>query len=537
MREKESQVNRVTLLDLIKILNPNTALLSEAMKQKYSGIQIINLFLDSRKVKEGSAFFAVAGAQVDGRRYINEAISNGANVVFVDDHSITELSIKECDGAQIVAVNKLPEKMSAIAGFFYRSPSQYMHLIGITGTNGKTTCAYLFAQLMSELGVKTGLLGTLGCGALPVKCINSYDENSEKHAEDTSGFEATGFTTPDALASQRYLAKLARLGCQKVVMEVSSHGLVQHRVAALSFDTAVFTNLSRDHLDFHQSMEAYAEAKRQLFEFPDVSSAVINVDDVYGQQLAASLPNITKIIRYSITNSSADIYAKNIHYSMQGVDADIVHFNEEARLSTRLIGDFNLSNVLAVIATASLQGIKIEDSVAAFKAIKTVTGRMQSVLLDDITHAEQVDIGVIVDFAHTPDALKVALLALRKHSDGTLICVFGCGGNRDKGKRPLMGAVAEQLADKVYLTSDNPRDEQPEGIVRDVLHGMKNTSSAIVELDRAKAIAAAVGEAQAGSVVLVAGKGHEDYQLINGYRHAFNDYDAAKHALIQRCAA
>ncbi len=470
------------------------------------------LRLDSRQVERGDTFIALPGHADDGRRFILDALGHGAELVF-EESDDDSFEVKTHHQMPVLSIPKLGARVSQLADQFFDSPSSQLQVMGITGTNGKTTCSMLLAQLNQLLGQSSAVVGTLGYGFLG---------DGELHV--------TGLTTPDAVRTQEILYTLRDAGAEAVMMEVSSHSLDQHRVAAVNFDFAVFTNLSRDHLDYHGSMAHYGAAKKSLFEMAGVKASIINIDDDFGRELAESLVSSSaRIYTYSLCDSSADVYVKDVVYSLAGVSAQLISPWGEQAFSSTLLGDYNLSNLLAVITTAGAQGFDFERLMVAVPALVAVEGRMQKV------NAEA-DIQVIVDYAHTPDALEKTLRALRVHTDAQLWSVFGCGGDRDTGKRPLMASVSEMHADRIVVTSDNPRTESPEAIINDVLAGLKKVESAQAIVDRRDAIAYAIAHATSGDTVLIAGKGHEDYQLLGDQVLHFSDYEEALQALLARQA-
>lgn len=481
-----------------------TQLLARLAEQ---GVHPTGLTADSRKVQAGGLFLAYPGERADGRDFIGQALQNGAAAV-----------LWERDGYQWTGAWDLPNlpvddlrsQAGVIADEFYAHPSRKLWMIGVTGTNGKTSCSHWLAQAMTALGRKTALLGTLGNG-FPQALSPAIN------------------TTPDAILLHGMLADYLRQGAEAVAMEVSSHGLDQGRVNGAHFDVAVFTNLSRDHLDYHGDMAHYAAAKQRLLEWPGLSCAVLNVDDAYGRAYAEALGEQGKrTLTYSLDGAQeADIRGTALRFGERGLDMEVHTPHGAAHLQAGLLGRFNASNLLAVLGALLASGVELQDAVAALRDIVPVAGRMQQ--LGGAGRPL-----VVIDYAHTPDALEKVLAALREQlqaSDtrGRLVCVFGCGGNRDAGKRPLMGAAASRLADNVVLTSDNPRDENPARIIADIEAGVQGDYR--IQPDRARAIAEAVAQAQPGDIVLVAGKGHEDYQEIAGVRHAFSDRTVAETAL------
>ena len=472
--------------------------------EQLSDIPVTGIQLDSRAVQSGDAFIAVPGEAFDGRQFVGQAFKAGASVVLAEAEGL------DSSGELVLPVENLLCQASAIAARFYGDPSRSLSMTGVTGTNGKTTCTQLLGQLFGLLGQNAGVVGTLGYGIMQ---------------PGGSTLVNTGMTTPDAVAVQAILAELVASGTQQVAMEVSSHSLSQGRVAAVHFDTAIFTNLSQDHLDYHGSMESYAAAKAKLFEMPGVRCAIINIDDTEGSRLAGNLREGIACYRYSTGSDNADIFTRNVELEASGIRAEVVTPWGQGELQSRLLGEFNLSNLLAVIAAACVQGFSLEEVLQAVPELRPVEGRME--LVDSQSSPQ-----IVVDYAHTPDALEQALRAVRAHCKGKLWCVFGCGGDRDQGKRPLMGEVATRLADHVVVTSDNPRTEEPLEIIDDIVQGA--SSEASVQVDRREAIEYAIVRASDEDTVLLAGKGHEDYQLIGDTRLPFSDIMQARLALRRR---
>ncbi|PYC20481.1 UDP-N-acetylmuramoyl-L-alanyl-D-glutamate--2,6-diaminopimelate ligase [Aquipseudomonas alcaligenes] len=467
--------------------------LNQLLPQAQSATLIRELTLDSRKVRPGDLFLAVPGLAQDGRTHIADAIARGAAAVAYEAEGAAAMT---AHSAELVAIRGLAGQLSAIAGRFYGEPSRGLRLIGVTGTNGKTSVSQLLAQALDLLGERCGIVGTLGTGF--------YDAlQSGRH------------TTPDPVAVQATLADLKQAGARAVAMEVSSHGLDQGRVAALDFDVAVYTNLSRDHLDYHGSMEAYGAAKAKLFAWPDLKCRVINLDDDFGRQLASE-ERESRLIGYSLSDADAYLYCREASFDDHGVRARLVTPQGEGHLRSPLLGRFNLSNLLAVVGALLGLDYPLDEILRVLPQLQGPVGRMQR-------FGGQNQPLVVVDYAHTPDALEKVLEALRPHVTGRLLCLFGCGGDRDRGKRPLMAAVAERLADAVLVTDDNPRTEDPAQILADISAGF--TKPEVVEFvhGRGEAIARLIAAARVGDVVLLAGKGHEDYQEIAGVRHAFSD--------------
>ena len=475
--------------------------LNQLLPQAESPVLIRELTLDSRKVRPGDLFLAVPGGQQDGRAHIADAIARGAAAVAYEAEGAPAI---DAQGAQLVAMKNLAGQLSAIAGRFYGEPSRGLHLVGVTGTNGKTSISQLIAQALDHFGERCGIVGTLGNGF---------------HNE----LEQGRHTTPDPIGVQAVLANLKQAGARAVAMEVSSHGLDQGRVAALAFDVAVFTNLSRDHLDYHGSMQAYGAAKAKLFAWPGLRCRVLNLDDDFGRQLAAE-HHESRLITYSLEDRSAYLYCSEAVFDDHGVRAKLVTPKGEGSLRSSLLGRFNLSNLLGVVGALLGLDYPLDEILKVLPQLEGPAGRMQR-----LGGGEQPL--VVVDYAHTPDALEKVLTALRPHATGKLLCLFGCGGDRDRGKRPLMAEVVERLADGVMVTDDNPRSESPQQIFADIRAGLKAPEQVQFVYGRGQAIAQLIASANAADVIVLAGKGHEDYQEINGERQPFSDLHEATNAL------
>ncbi len=454
---------------------------------------------DSRKVQAGALFLAYPGVHSDGRNYIAQAIQAGATAVAWDNR---DFAWNPAWQVANVGVAGLKDQVSEIAAEFYGQPSQKLSMIGVTGTNGKTSVSQWIAQALTVIGQKTAVIGTIGNGF-----VDAQNEASN--------------TTPDAILLQGMLADFATQGAKAVAMEVSSHGLHQGRVNSVKFDIAVLTNLSRDHLDYHETMEEYAAAKELLFTWPGLGMSVINADDAFGQRIAGKLKAQNKLLlTYGV--NQGDVCATDLQLHQHGLTMQVTTPHGDAIVNAPVLGRFNAYNVLAVLATLLALKVSLPEAVAAIAKIKPVPGRMQQFGGDDKPL-------VVVDYAHTPDALEKVLATLREQVQGKLICVFGCGGDRDAGKRPLMGRVAAKLADSVIVTSDNPRSEEPVSIIAQVVSGIDGAY--LAEADRATAIKQAVQSASSGDIVLIAGKGHEDYQEIAGVKTPFSDAAVALAAL------
>ena len=470
------------------------------MSQYTTQSAIKNITTDSRQVQAGSLFLAYPGDKSDGRNYIADAIKNGASTVFWEDSEDFKWDAKW--RVENKPIRQLRLQTSAIAGEFYDNPSKKMWMIGVTGTNGKTSISQWLSQCFNHLGNKTAVIGTLGNG-LPGQ------------------LSATSNTTPDAVLLQAMLANYVKKDVKTVAMEVSSHGLHQGRVNGAHFDVAVLSNLTRDHLDYHGTLEAYADAKRSLFVGNDLKVAVLNADDTFGQKIAAELTHAgTPVLTYGIDSGmvrATELHFENTHFTFNAHTPD-----GNAPVKANLIGRFNVYNVLAVLTTLLASKVSLDDAIEAISHIKSATGRMQTMGGGALPL-------VVVDYAHTPDALEKVLTTLKAQTSAKLICIFGCGGNRDAGKRALMGKIASEIADVVVVTSDNPRDENPDAIIQGIVSAMQGNFS--VEADRAKAISAGILSAKPNDIVLIAGKGHEDYQEIAGKKLHFSDVEEAQSAL------
>ncbi len=467
------------------------------------GVPLADLTADSRAVKAGSVFVAYPGTARDGRDFIAEAIAKGAAAVLWERRGF---AWDERWAVPNLGIEGLRGRISEIAGQVYGDPSAALWMAGVTGTNGKTSVATWIAQALDGLGRRAAIIGTVGNGLV--------GELAEARN-----------TTPDAIVLQRLLADYRRRGAHAAAMEVSSHGLDQERVAGIAFDAAVFTNLTRDHLDYHGSMEAYAEAKYRLFSLRGLGHAIVNVDDEWGRRFAGRLAaGSLELVTYG-TGAGARLAASEVRLAADGVRFRLASPWGRGEVAAPVLGAFNVSNLLAVAGALLAAGVGFDEALAALAKLSPVAGRLERLGGGDAPL-------VVVDYAHTPDALEKALAALRPSvgPGARLLCVFGCGGDRDPGKRPLMGAVASRLADQVIVTSDNPRGEDPRAIIAQVLEGVAGRPAEALA-DRQVAIFAAVHQARAGDVVLVAGKGHETYQEIGGVRHPFSDREVALAAL------
>lgn len=467
--------------------------------------RVTGLALDSREVNKGNIFFACIGEHADGRKFIDAAIEKGAVAVISDSTAAkARATSKQYKNKEIpiIRVPDLKQQVSEIAARFYNRPSKDLMVIAVTGTNGKTSCCHFIAQALTAMGKKVGVLGTVGNGL--------WGQHKESQ-----------LTTPDPIALQQLLAEFKVQNATHVIMEASSHGIVQGRMNAIECDIAIFTNLTREHLDYHGSMEAYGNAKRKLFENPYLKYAVINIDDEFGRQLSETLQLKMQLFAYSASGRLSEkpvklTRAHQVHVNIEGITASIYSPWGDGVLHTQLIGRFNLSNLLAVLTTLGILGFSIQETINLLADTKGVPGRME-------LFGGKGKPYVIVDYAHTPDALRQVLTSLKEYLDGELWCIFGCGGDRDQGKRAQMGQISETLADRVIITDDNPRHEQPQDIVADILQGMSRPEFAVVEHDRRRAISHGINCAQPGDIVLISGKGHESYQQYGDNKNPFND--------------
>ena len=464
-------------------------------------ISVSGLSLDSRSIHSGDAFVALRGGSTHGITFAPSALARGASIV------LAEAPPPAAFQSDAIWIDGLRANLGEIAARFFGRPSAALTMIGVTGTNGKTSIVQLVASALQSLGASAATIGTLGAGF-----VGAIKEGAR--------------TTPDVISVQGLLAEFRGAGATHVAMEVSSHALDQHRVDAVEFDVAVFTNLTRDHLDYHGTMENYGAAKQKLFAWPNLRAAVINVDDAFGREIANGLRGEVQCIRYGIEHD-AEVRASRVHTSDQGLRFDLTTPWGSANIATSLLGRFNVYNLLAVAGCLGALGYDFTQIESALTQLKPVAGRMNRLGGGEAPL-------VVIDYAHTPDALEQALSSLRAHTSGQLICVFGAGGERDQGKRPQMGAIAERLADRIIVTDDNPRGENGDEIVAQILAGLHQRDRANVQRDRNAAIRAAVCDARAGDVVLIAGKGHEPYQEIAGVKHEFDDTLIARRALESR---
>ena len=470
-------------------------------------VAISSMTQDSREVEVGCLFVALKGVQQHGMAYAERAEMLGAvAVVFESDESLepVETNIPQFEIAD------LRESLGMIADRFYSSPSQSLQMVGITGTDGKTSVSHFMAQAINNCAV----IGTLGLGLL-------------------DDLEVATHTTPDVINVHKSLAAMKEQGIATVAMEVSSHALDQGRVAGVAFDVAVLTNLSRDHLDYHKTVEAYADAKEKLFHWSNLKAVVLNLDDEFGRKVAKKVSQTQTVVGYGVGKAenypAGSLVAIDTKFTVNGICAVVQYGSQKGQLAVSVLGRFNLSNLLASLGAMLGLGIAFNDAVSQLNKVQTVAGRMEKVggVLSE-------SILTVVDFAHTPNALESVLKALREHlgnEASNLICVFGCGGDRDAGKRPLMAAVAEKYANVVIATDDNPRTESPELIMQDIVAGFENKEAVIIEHDRSVAIYKALKRAKSGDAVLIAGKGHETGQILATGTIPFNDREQVEQAL------
>jgi len=471
------------------------------LRQRVTG----SLWTDSRKVGEGDGFIAWPGAAVDARRYVGEVLVAGAQACLVEQEGAGDYGFSD---SRVAGYRGLKTATAPIAAEFFDHPGNRLDMLAVTGTNGKTSTAWWLAQALDSLRRPCGVVGTLGMGQPGAMVFN-------------------GLTTPDPVLLQQQLKRWADDGFSACAIEASSIGIAEHRLDATAIDVAIFTNFTQDHLDYHQDMASYWEAKASLFRWPGLKAAVINIDDAKGAALALALRDSGLDVWTVSCAAPARLQAQAIHHGLDALAFDVVEGEARHRLSVALVGQYNVSNLLGVMAGLRALGLPLQDVVQACSGLSPVPGRMDAVAVAGRPL-------VVVDYAHTPDALEKVLGALRPLASGRsgqLWCVFGCGGDRDAGKRPLMAAAAEKGADHVVVTSDNPRSEDPARIIEQVLQGFSRRDVAEVQPDRALAIAHTVARAQAGDVILLAGKGHENYQETAGVKAPFSDRAHAQAAL------
>ena len=477
------------------------------------------LVSDSRSVTPGDAFVAWPGRASDGRRYVGAALAAGASACLVEADGVESFDLER--EPRVAAMHGLKAAAGDIASRFLGSPSERLDVVAVTGPNGKTSTAWWIAQALGGIGRRSGVIGTLGVGEPPRR-------------DAVGEMRSTGLTTPDPVVLQNALRDFADRGFAACTLEASSIGIVEHRLAGTRVAVAVFTNFSQDHLDYHGDMRAYWEAKAQLFAWPGLRAAVVNLDDEQGVELAATLAE-RGLACWTISTRGEDarLRATDLRHGRDGLAFDVIEGDDRVAIATPLIGDYNASNLLCTIGALRALGVPLVDAARACAALTPVPGRMQRVVAEVFDAAPE----IVVDYAHTPDALEKALAALAplaRARGGKLWCVFGCGGNRDAAKRPLMGAIACRLAGRVVLTSDNPRHESPDLILAQILAGAIGHDEVDVIENRAEALRHAIRDADPRDVVLLAGKGHEDYQDVGGVRIAFSDVAEAEAALRAR---
>ncbi len=479
---------------------------------------ITSISLDSRKVVPGGLFLACAGDSHHGLDFVFQVLEQGVAAILCEpggDWPQAQIDALSAEIAvPLLSMEGLSQQVSQLAARFYGEPGQDMKMIGITGTNGKTSCSQFLAEAL-QVSMSCGIIGTLGSGF-------------------PGALQAGRHTTPEPVELQSILADLRDQGAQAVVMEVSSHALDQGRTTAVPFDCAVLTNLSRDHLDFHGDMARYAMAKQRLFESPGLRCAVLNLDDPFGWSLLEKLPETVQVVAYGLScpdrplpgHLKGWLWSTGITPTSNGMHIQLQSSWGVGAFDSKLLGRFNVSNLLAVLAVLLEQGVPLHQALQQLSRVHTVPGRM-----------ERFGGGgqplVVVDYAHTPDALEQAITALRPHTPGRLICLFGCGGDRDQGKRPLMGAVAERLCDQVMLTDDNPRSEDGDQIIADILSGVAQPGAIRIQRNRAEAISSAIAGAAVDDLVLVSGKGHETTQLCGDLTLCFSDREQVQKALAR----
>ena len=469
------------------------------------------LCADSRQIGPGDGFIAWPGAATDGRRFVASALAAGASACLIEREGAQAYGFAD---ERIATYSVLKADTGPIAAAYFGAPSRALQMVAVTGTNGKTSTAWWLAQALDRLARRCGVIGTLGIG-------------------EPGTMVANGLTTPDPVLLQQQLRRFVDEGFSACAIEASSIGLQERRLESLHIDVAVFTNFTQDHLDYHASMQDYWQAKAALFAWPGLKAAVINIDDAKGVELSAALAGKNLDLWTVSCEQPARLRASAIVHGAQGLSFDVLEGAESHSLTTGLVGQYNVSNLLGVIAAMRALGVSLAEAVGACVGLQPVPGRAEMI-------AAQGKPLVVIDYAHTPDALEKVLTALKPVAlarGGQLRCVFGCGGDRDASKRPLMAAAAEKNADQLMLTSDNPRSENPLSILAQMLPGLSRPDVAQVVPDRAAAIAQAISQSQPQDVVLLAGKGHENYQDINGVKHSFSDRAQAQAALDLRAAA
>jgi UDP-N-acetylmuramoyl-L-alanyl-D-glutamate--2,6-diaminopimelate ligase len=478
-----------------ELQNPDNSIHNINSELEISGIEC-----DSRKIKSGDLFVAYPGEESDGRKYIDQAIQNGATAILTEKTK-TNINHK----IPIFPIDNLKTKAGKIAAEFYNHPSKSIQIIGVTGTNGKTSTCFYSADILNGMGIKTAVIGTTGYG-IPG---NLTELNN---------------TTPGPVELQKIFAKLKDDNVKVVAMEVSSHALSQGRVSDIEIDAAVYTNLSQDHLDYHKNMKDYANAKKMIFHMPTAKYISLNIDDKYGCMWFKEFSKNAKkqLIGFStaMNRVSNTIQAESIKLNMAGLSFNIQGLKNKSHVETKLLGHFNVSNILAAVSILILMKYDKNEIIKQCKYLKAVPGRMQ------VCRSEKLNLPIaVIDYAHTPDALENALSALKKQCHGKLSCVFGCGGNRDRKKRPLMAQAVEKYSDNIVVTNDNPRYEDQYIIIDDIKKGFSSLKNIMVEADRKIAIELALKNGCSNDIVLIAGKGHEDYQIVDGIKHHFSDVE------------
>jgi UDP-N-acetylmuramoyl-L-alanyl-D-glutamate--2,6-diaminopimelate ligase len=467
-------------------------------------VHIHQLQYDSRKIQRGDCFVAIRGSGTDGHRFLESAIGSGASIIVLEQDSALSDYYFQHSGVVKVVVPDTRKALAVMSANYYHHPSRRLTMVGVTGTNGKTTTTHLIKAILEAVGQRVGLLGTI-----------EYRIGDE--------VITASHTTPESLELNELLARMVTSGCQSVSMEVSSHALHQSRVYGLEFDAAVFTNLTQDHLDYHGSIEEYFKAKKVLFDSLDSDAiAITNADDAWGMQIAASSPAHT--FSYGVSDH-ADVRATDIQLSLEGSSCSVWFRNQQTTLTSPLVGRFNVYNILAAYSTGLALGHAPDVLATGIRSLKSVRGRFERI-------ASSKGWAAIIDYAHTPDALEKCLRTIhdvlpREHR-GRIITVFGAGGDRDRTKRPLMGSVAGKWSDAIIVTSDNPRTETPQRIIDEIVAGIPRGAQVTLEVDRRAAIQSALRQAQAGDVVLIAGKGHEDYQVIGKEKIHFSDREVVE---------
>ncbi|MBT9474278.1 UDP-N-acetylmuramoyl-L-alanyl-D-glutamate--2,6-diaminopimelate ligase [Polaromonas sp.] len=468
------------------------------------------LSADSRKLADGDGFIAWPGAATDARKFVSAALAAGARACLVEHEGAEAYGFSD---ERVATYAGLKAATGPIADAYFEAPSRHLQVVAITGTNGKTSTAWWLAQALGRLGRKCGVVGTLGIG-------------------EPGAMVSNGMTTPDPVLLQQQLRRFVNDGFTACALEASSIGIEERRLEATLIQVAVFTNFTQDHLDYHASMQDYWRAKELLFSWPGLKAAIINTDDIKGMELSAALAGSALDVWTFSCAGPARLQARDIHHGTQDLRFVVVEGAERHSISTRLVGQYNVSNLLGVMAALRAMGVPLADAVGACAGLLPVPGRTEMIAMEGLPL-------VVIDYAHTPDALEKVLVALKPVAlsrGGQLWCVFGCGGDRDASKRPLMAVMAEKNADQIVVTSDNPRSENPLAIVSQVLLGLSHRDAVHVQVDRAAAIAHALRLAQPGDVVLLAGKGHENFQEVAGVMIPFSDRAHAQAALAARQA-